>query len=89
MKLLHDRVVHGAAVDAVVGLQDEDVVAVCALAEPGAHLAVGELDDVGVPELDAEVLGDLGRQLRMRSTGVQRELLGGDLLHGGSPAPVI
>ena len=38
---------------AVVGLQDEHVVAADALAEAGPDLTVGELDDVRVPELDA------------------------------------
>ena len=86
-QLLHDRVVDRAAVDPVVGLQDEDVVAADALGEPGPHLAVGELDEVRVPELDPQVLGDLGGELRMGPPRVQRQLLGGDLLHR-RPAPV-
>ena len=49
---------------AVVGLQDEDVVAADALGEARPDLAVGELDDVRVPELDPEVLGDLRRRAR-------------------------
>ena len=61
-QLLHDRVVDGAPVDAVVALQDEHVAAAHALGEARLDLAVGELDDVGLAELDAEVVGDLLRR---------------------------
>ena len=49
-QLLHDRVVHRPA----VGLQDEDIGPADVLAEAAVDLAVGEVDDVGVTELDVE-----------------------------------
>ena len=85
-QLLHDRVVDAAAVAAVVGLHDEHVGAADALAEAGPDLAVGELDEVGVAELDAQVVGHLLRQRRMRAARVERHPLGGDLLHRWLPA---
>ena len=84
-ELFHDRVVDAAAVAAVVGLHDEHIGATDALAETRSHLAVGELDQVGVAQLDVQMLGHLLGKRRMRSTGVERHALGGDLLHcGGS-----
>src|SRR5690606_22663948 len=81
-----DRVVHRAAVDAVVALHDEHVAAADALGVAGPDLAVRELDDVGV----AERLTEMGRHLlRERGVGsprVEGELLGGDLLHGERPS---
>ena len=82
-QLLHDRVVDAAPVAAVVGLHDEHVAAADALGESGADLAVGELDQVGVAELDAEVLGDLLGQRGVRAPGVERHALGRDLFHVG------
>ena len=51
-------------------LDDEHVGAADALAEAGADLAVGELDEVWVAELDAEVLGDLLGQRRVGAARV-------------------
>ena len=66
-QLLHDRLVHRAA----VGLDDEDVGAPDGLAEPAVDLAVGELRQVGLAELDAEgggdVLGQLGLERPVKS----------------------
>ena len=45
--------------DAVVGLHHEDVGAADALGEAGADLAVREVDQVGIAQLDVEVVGDL------------------------------
>ena len=49
-----------------VRLDDEDVGAPHDLVEAAVDLAVGELDEVRVPELDAEVVGDLLGQRRVR-----------------------
>ncbi len=80
-QLLHDRVVDRVPVDAVVALDHEHVGAAHALAEARPHLAVGELDDVRMAELDAQMGGHLLRQLGVRAAGVEREALGGHLLH--------
>ena len=50
---------------AEVGLHDEHVAAADALGEARPDLAVGELDDVRVAELELEVFGHLLRQRRM------------------------
>ena len=54
-QLLHDRVVHRSA----VGLDDEDVTAADRDVVAAVDLAVGELAQVGLAQLDAEVCGDL------------------------------
>ncbi len=79
-QLLHDRVVHGVPVDAVVALHDEHVAPADALGEARPELAVGELDQVDLAELDAEVVGDVLGELRVGAAREERQLLGGDLL---------
>ena len=64
-----------------MALHDEHVAAAHALGEPGTDLAVGELDDVRVAEQQLEMLGHLVGKCRMGPPGVERQALGGDLLH--------
>ena len=59
-ELLHQRVVHRAG----VRLDDEDVAAADGDVVLAVDLAVGELAQVGLPELDAEVPGDVARRAR-------------------------
>jgi hypothetical protein len=54
------------------------------LAEPRPHLAVREVLDVRIAELDVEVLRDLLGERQMSATGVEDEPLLGDELHRSS-----
>ena len=81
-QLFHDRVVDAASVVPAVRLHDEHIAAADALAEASAHLAVGELDEARIAQTDAEVVGYLLRQVRVRAPRVERHSLGSDLLHG-------
>ena len=82
-QLLHDRVVHRAA----VGLDDEDVGAADVLAEPAVDLAVREVTDVGFAQRYTEVVGDVLGQSRMRATRVEPQRLLGDQLHRATRPP--
>ena len=68
-----------------VGLDDEDVGAPDRLLEPGVDLAVGEVDQVGLGQLDAEVAGDVLGQGRVGPAGQQVELALGDQFHHVAP----
>jgi hypothetical protein len=80
-ELLHDRVVDGASVTAIVGLHDEDVGASDALGEPGPQLAARELHQVGIAELDTQVFGDLVGQGQVGAARVEGHPLGGHAFH--------
>ena len=64
-----------------MGLHDEHVAAAYALGETRADLAVGELDHIGVTEGDAQVSGHFLSERGVRASGVERQTLGGHLLH--------
>jgi hypothetical protein len=81
-ELLHDHVVHRQAGAGAVGLDDEHVSAPDVLTQPGVDLAVGELHQVRVPELHAEVVGDLLGQREVRPPRQQVQPLLRDQLHG-------
>jgi hypothetical protein len=66
--LLHQRVVDRAARGAAMGLDDEHVLAPDRLLEAGPNLAVGEIDQVGLAEGNAQVGGDVLSQTGVRAS---------------------
>jgi hypothetical protein len=76
-RLLHDRGVHRSGVT----LEDEDVGAPHRLAEPAVELAVGELGEVGLAQLDVEACSDLLGQREVRTAAEKLEALLRHQLH--------
>ena len=64
IEMLHNGVVDGGVAVGGVALDDEHVGAPHRLLEPAVDLAVGEVGDVGLHQLLAKHLGDLGGQVR-------------------------
>ena len=76
-EVLHERVVHGAG----VGLHNEDVAATDGDVVLAVDLAVGELAQVRLAQLDAQMARDVAGQRRMRTPGDQLEATPRDQLH--------
>jgi hypothetical protein len=73
-RLDHDQQLHQVAVDRLgAGLDEEDVGAADRLLEATVRLAVGERAEVDGAELEAEPLGDLLREVRVRAAGEEHE----------------
>ena len=75
-------------IEGAVALDDEHIRAADRLVEPAVQLAVGELGDVGVAQRDAQLRGDLGAQLGVRSSRDEVQPLLRDELHH-KPVPLV
>src|SRR5207248_9925953 len=72
----HEEELHQVAVDRLAaGLHDEEVGAADRLVVAAVALAVGERAQLDLAELDAELLGDPLRELRMRPPGEYHQAL--------------
>ena len=72
----HDQQLHDRLVDrAARRLDDEDVLLADVVQDLDEDVLVGELEDLGLAELDAEVAADLPGQVGVRVAGVDVELV--------------
>ena len=78
----HDEQLHQIVVGTVAGgLDQKRVGAADVLFELDEYLAVGEVGDMHLAQVDAQIVGDLLRKLRMRGTGVDANVF--SLFHFG------
>ena len=83
----HDQLLHDVVVDRVgVRLHDEHVRAADRLAEGATHFSAGKVDEVGMSELNVQVVSDLVRKLWIRTSGKELKTLRWGKLHGNLPS---